>query len=208
MKKFTEEELLLMKNVREELVARVDVLDKVKGLLLLPQLEMATTKQVAEFYEVGYDAIESVVRRNNDELVSDGMVTWKRTDVKNLNRQDDGIEITPYVAIIRDEKGNEYKFTNRGITVFPKRAILRVGMLLRDSEVAKEVRTQLLNIEEKATDAMRTAEIDTERSIIESEIGKAVASGDFMKVLEATTKLTEYKNRHAEQHINTCPCSE
>ena len=38
---------------------------------------------------------------------------------------------------------------NVGIILFPKRAILRMGMLLRDSEVAKEVRTQLLNITEK-----------------------------------------------------------
>lgn len=28
---------------------RVDVLEKVKGLLLLPNLEMATTQQVADF---------------------------------------------------------------------------------------------------------------------------------------------------------------
>lgn len=31
-------------------------------------------------------------------------------------------------------------------TYFSPRAVLRIGMLLRDSEVAKEVRTQLLNI--------------------------------------------------------------
>lgn len=39
---------------------------------------------------------------------------------------------------------------NRGIRCFSKRAVLRFGMLLRDSEVAKEVRTQLLNIKEEA----------------------------------------------------------
>ena len=35
---------------------------------------------------------------------------------------------------------------NRGMKLFPKRAILRVGMLLRDSEIAKEIRTRLLDI--------------------------------------------------------------
>lgn len=168
-------------------------------MLLLPQLEMATAQQVADFYEVDVEAIKSIVRRNGDELETDGMVTFKRKDVKNLNRQGDGIEITPYVAIIRDGNGNEYKFTNRGIKVFPKRAILRVGMLLRDSEVAKEVRTQLLNIEEKATAAMKSAEIDIELSIIKNEISDAVISGDFMKVLEATTKLNEYNNRQIKK---------
>ncbi|MCX2826564.1 hypothetical protein ORL93_12350 [Bacillus sp. DHT2] len=32
-------------------------------------------------------------------------------------------------------------------------------MLLRDSEVAKEVRTQLLNIEEKVEDTLKTSDI-------------------------------------------------
>lgn len=34
-----------------------------------------------------------------------------------------------------DEKGNAFKFTNKGTYVFPHRAILRVRMLLRDSEI-------------------------------------------------------------------------
>lgn len=43
-------------------------------------------------------------------------------------------------------KNNEtIEVPNRGIRIFPCRAILRIGMLLRDSDVAKEVRTQLFN---------------------------------------------------------------
>lgn len=43
-------------------------------------------------------------------------------------------------------KDNIAVFPPRGVNLFPKRAILRVGMLLRDSEVAKEIRTRLLDI--------------------------------------------------------------
>lgn len=50
--------------------------------------------------------------------------------------------------------------------LFPKRAILRVGMLLRDSEVAKEVRTQLLNIEEHTAAEVKTYEIDYEQEVL------------------------------------------
>jgi len=146
-KNFTDEQLINNKGKRDELVSRVDVLDKVKDLLLLPQMEMATTKQVAEFYEVDFKAINSIINRNRDELESDGMMKYTRTIIKeNLKLQNEATEITPYVAILEDENGNEYKFTNRGSMMFPKRAILRIGMLLRDSKVAKEVRTQLLNI--------------------------------------------------------------
>lgn len=32
---------------------------------------------------------------------------------------------------------------NHGVKCYPKRAVLRMGMLLRDSRVAKEIRSQL-----------------------------------------------------------------
>lgn len=45
------------KELREKVSGRVEVLDKVKELLLLPQLEMMTAKQVADYYEVDIEAI-------------------------------------------------------------------------------------------------------------------------------------------------------
>ncbi|MES5846166.1 MULTISPECIES: hypothetical protein [unclassified Bacillus cereus group] len=39
--------------LREKHVGRIEVLERVKALLLLPNLEIATNKQVAEFYN-GY----------------------------------------------------------------------------------------------------------------------------------------------------------
>jgi hypothetical protein len=50
-------------------------------------------------------------------------------------------------------------FPHGGIGLFTRRAILRVGMLLRDSEIA-EVRTQLLNIEKKVTVEQTIANIN------------------------------------------------
>ena len=92
--------------LREKMVNRVEVLEKVKGLLLLPAIEKAATQQVADFYEVDLEAIYSIVRRHSDELVGDGMITLKRKDLV-LTGQVDQLEITPYTAIIKDEKGNE-----------------------------------------------------------------------------------------------------
>ena len=45
----SQETFIIDANVRESHMNRVEVLEKVKGLLLLPNLEMATTKQVADF---------------------------------------------------------------------------------------------------------------------------------------------------------------
>ncbi|NKW87072.1 hypothetical protein [Bacillus cereus] len=126
---------------------RVDVLEKVKGLLLLPGMEMATTQQVATFYRVPKQAILSLVHDNRKEVEGDGYTTLRGKDLVN--------SLEEYTTIIRGkghyalESGVNISYSNNGL--FPKRAILRVGTLLRDSEVSKEVRTQLLNIEEKAT---------------------------------------------------------
>jgi len=54
--------------LRSKHMNRVEVLDRVGGLLLLPNTEIATTKQVAEFYDVGYEAIATLVKRNKGEL--------------------------------------------------------------------------------------------------------------------------------------------
>ncbi|MEA1853021.1 hypothetical protein U9M49_07955 [Cytobacillus sp. OWB-43] len=135
---------------------RVEVLDRVKGLLLLPKLEMATTKQVAEFYGVSRAVISMLISNNKGEIQSDGYFTMKgRELVSKYN-----LHSTPQNGYLLLEDGSTVAY--RGTGLFPKRAILRVGMLLRDSEVAKEVRTQLLNIEEKVTTEVKTVDLNEE----------------------------------------------
>ncbi|WP_052292924.1 phage antirepressor KilAC domain-containing protein [Desulfofarcimen acetoxidans] len=48
------------------------------------------------------------------------------------------------------------------LTIIPRRAILRIGMLLRDSEVAKTVRSYLLNVEERASATQRQQAMEDE----------------------------------------------
>lgn len=177
-----EETFIIDANVRESHMNRVDVLEKVKGLLLLPNVGYATTKQVAEFYEVDRVTLNKVMERNKNELIEDGMCHKRYGEVTNeVNRQD--------VNLL--SMGVSY----RGTSVFPRRAILRVGMLLRDSEIAKEVRTQLLNIEEKTTKELKAADINEEQSL-QMAVGQAFLSGDINELAQATEKLIEFKKRH------------
>lgn len=61
-----ENPLLDDRQLRDKCVGRYEVLDKVKELLLLPGTELATVKQVAEFYEVGEEAIVAVYSRHGE----------------------------------------------------------------------------------------------------------------------------------------------
>lgn len=74
-------ELLEKKGLREKVINRTDVLDKVKELILLPNTEYATTEQVAEYYEVGKEAITSLVHDNREEVESDGYKVIRRGDI-------------------------------------------------------------------------------------------------------------------------------
>ncbi|BCC13658.1 TPA: phage antirepressor KilAC domain-containing protein [Bacillus cereus] len=186
MTKVNTEEIIVTKEEREALIERVEVLKKVKDLLLLPGLEMATTKQVAEFYEVKLTTINNMILMHREELEADGVV-FKR--YLELERE------------VNSQHFRELKIARRGVNVFPKRAILRVGMLLRDSEVAKEVREQLLNIEEKAQEVaptILTADIDHETKLINA-VGIAAAECDVIAYGKALKELEAWKNRHVIQ---------
>lgn len=191
-------EVIDNKSERDKLAERVEVLEKVKSLLLIPNTNIATSKQVAEFYEVTTDVLKKTISAYRDELELDGYKLKTGGDiVRSLSEKFSLREIlsTPgkQTAIFND--GTQMTFANRTNALFPKRAILRVGMLLRDSEVAKEVRTQLLNIEENTATEVKTYEIDYEKEL-HAKLGKAITDGDFLMYEKTRKELYDYENRH------------
>lgn len=121
---------------RDALAARTDVLDKVAVLRTLPDNMHCTTPMVAEFYEVDVTVIRQVVSRNQDEFDCDGYETVTRADVSDK------------LSLTWSELGFPAKAHTAAL--FPRRAILRLGMLLRDSLVARRVRDYLLDAEESS----------------------------------------------------------
>ena len=135
--KITEEMIFDSKVVRNGLMEKTEILEKVKDLVFLPSTNLMTVQQVSDFYEVGYEAIQSLIKDNRGELQDDGYRVLKGSDYKNFVMSSKNI-------------ANYISPKARSLAVFPRRAVLRVGMLLRDSEVAKQVRTYLLDVEEIA----------------------------------------------------------
>ncbi|MFF2650360.1 hypothetical protein [Streptomyces sp. NPDC058045] len=125
--------------MRAATVDRTDVLDKVKAVALLPDGIHATTEIVTSYYEVGVDAIESVVRRNREELTENGMATLRGEALRDFHGT---------VSLTVPSRRS-------ALRVFTRRAILNVGQLLTESDIARQVRTYLLDIEETATPEQR-----------------------------------------------------
>lgn len=203
--RITADTFLNSKELREEAKARVEVLDKVKSLFLIPELECMTVKQVADYFEVDFETVKWQYKNNRDEFDEDGVHTKKPFDMRSLSGSQ-----TPTLKMAQRRGFLEITLSdnttvaipNCGIKCFPKRAVLRMGMLLRDSVIAKEIRTQLLNTFEHATVEQRTAEIDQEEDLVGSII-KSALKGDKTNAIASLTEYIGYKNRYIaeiEQH--------
>lgn len=201
--RYNEETLVESREVREKYMERLDVLDKVKQLFLIPGMECLTATQVADFYEVDAETIKKVRQRNSDEFAEDGVHKEPITSFRDFNRDivsrsNTDVVITPLRGCIKFAyKNTTVVVPNTGITVYPKRAVLRMGMLLRDSKVAKEVRTQLLNTFEKATVDQRVGDIETEQGLL-MDIAKAFSSGEVGQLMQASQALDVFRKRHIE----------
>ncbi|MEV6051520.1 restriction endonuclease [Streptomyces sp. NPDC052107] len=124
-----ESALLESKTLRSSVLNRTDVLDRVKALSLLPDGMHVTTAMVAAYFNVGLKAIESVVVDHREELEASGYRVLAGTELTSFKE----------VCGIRSR--------SRSLALYPRRAVLNVAMLLRDSEVARQVRVYLLDME-------------------------------------------------------------
>lgn len=198
------DEILIQRfEVREELIERIEILDKVKQLFMSPRLDFITVQAVADYYEVPATTIRnSIIAAHRYELEKDGMVFVTRKDIleRMTNFQSDVITGRGSIEI-KVDGGQNLKFSNGKTLVFPKRAVLRIGMLLRDSDIAREVRTQLLNIYEKTEHSapeLITNTIDTEIELIEKAINSAFEN-NMDKFLKAMQNLNDHDNRFTEE---------
>lgn len=97
---------------------------------------------ISEFYEVDANAIRVCYHRNRAEIDSDGtLVKTLKEMKKSLQNVMTTRKSNYYYNFVVLENGESAEIPNKS-TYFSPRAVLRIGMLLRDSEVAKEVRTQ------------------------------------------------------------------
>lgn len=197
-----DEQMLMNKEIRERYMNRLDVLNKTKQIFLIPEMECMTIRQVADYFEVDIDTLKKCYTRNENEINNDGVTFKKPTDFKEIFKGTScplkDFKQKKGKLIVNLDENTTLEIPNRGIRVFSKRAILRIAMLLRDSTVAREIRTQLLNIVEHTAEEnseIVTKEIDNETSLM-LNIGKAYATGDALEVLKATQAYVDYQNRH------------
>ncbi|KJH69502.1 hypothetical protein [Aliterella atlantica] len=146
--------LVESKSARDHQLERVShedaqsILDKVKALYFAvwKGVGAATTEQLAQFYEVPVGTVRPLIKPHQEEFKADGVKVLRAKALKDARCL---IQLPPE--------------TSQAL-IWTPRAALRLGMILRDSAVAKVVRTSLLDAIEKVIPAQsaRIRELELE----------------------------------------------
>ena len=137
--------LLESKSLRDSVLERTAVLDKVKTLSLLPDGLHVTTAMVAVYFEVAERVVNRMAQRHRAELTVNGLRILRGEELAQF--KGDTLSLYP----------ESYPQPRSGLALWSRRAVLNAAMLLRDSDVARQVRTYLLDVEDQA----RTRPVDT-----------------------------------------------
>lgn len=169
--------LVESKTARQQFISKCSILDKIKVLPYLTKDARSTIQQAAAYYEVPDKTIDTVLTRNRGEFNDDGIKVIRGPELK---------------TIFCDLHDEGYKTSKvRKLTLLPKRAILRIGMLLTESPVAKTVRNYLLNLEVVSTTGQKEWSL-------QRELGKARrrAMTDTIRDYIAETPNKHWKYKH------------
>jgi len=145
------------------------ILAKVKSLYfsLWKGTGVATTEQVADFYEVPAANIRKAIERHRAEVESDGLQVLSSKALKQVS---DLVSLTS---------------TAPKITVHTPRSTLRLGMTMEDSPIAKAVRTSLLDAVEAIPAAIeKVRELELQLAIAQAQREAAADQAETARTQE------------------------
>jgi len=138
--------------MRDEYVFKDSVLERVKALPVLAGTLEVTVEMSANFYEVPAETVRTILKRHRQEFNEYGESRVLR-----------GAQLKGFCEV-QDEPHNAIDTKVRNLTLISRRGLLRIGMLLTESEVARSVRSYLLNVEEIASKEQRAWSMEREVS--------------------------------------------
>lgn len=128
---------------RDIYACKIDILDKIKKLPMLPGSEYTVVETVADYFDMSIPTLRTVISANKHELYADGL-SMRSWNFFFLNWKD-YIVGSNYNTFIYEVKGiPQFNVANGGRQVFTKKSVMRLAMLLSTSPVAEEIRNVLL----------------------------------------------------------------
>ncbi|MFG2429832.1 hypothetical protein [Streptomyces sp. NPDC048590] len=153
----TEVALLESHALRAEQMGRVEALDKVKSLVMLPDGIHLRTEEVARYFEVSTEAVKKVTQRHRAEVEANGLRLLRGSELRIFHRD--------MMSLWGGAEEGSYPQAATRLTLYTRRTVLNIAMLLRDSDIACSVRTHLLDAEED----LRASYVSLERRVTRIE---------------------------------------
>ncbi|WP_327176761.1 hypothetical protein OG599_16695 [Streptomyces sp. NBC_01335] len=135
----TEVALLESRALRVEQMVRVDILDKVKSLVMLPDGIHVRTEDVARYFEVSTASVRRLTDRHRAEFTAHGLRTLRGSELESFH--------SDMMSLWKGGGAESYPQTPLQLRLYTRRTVLNVAMLLRESDIARCVRTYLLDAE-------------------------------------------------------------
>lgn len=174
--------LMESKSLRESVIDRIEVLEKVKKLELLPDDIHLTVEMVSNFFEVNNDIIRQTAVRRKEELESDGMRTLRGKELSDLKS----------LCGLSRNIGR--------LMLFTKRSVLRIGMVLEESPVARTIRDQLLDSNEHSVTAVTEVRV-SEFASLSPQLQFMIQMEQRHNALEARLLQSENQNNELKQSV-------
>lgn len=151
-----------------------------------------TASEIADFFGISIENVNKYYKNNKEKFLLDGVYEVQTPDyiLSSAILDDEGVEIPNADNLpqrIHKESKSIYDYR-----IYPRRAILRMAILLKNNVIAKSICEQMLNVSE--IDYMRSAEVKREISLLKG-IRNALKSKMEEIINQANEEYKQWRER-------------
>lgn len=205
---------MLERDILDNANIRKDLLNNNKSLIAIEEykhietiknkIDYLTMQQVANYFNVEYKTITSLISRHKQELIENGLLILSGKETKNFfldfNVKTNNIQ-GGFVV-------DDFKFANRLNYLVDKRCLLNIAMLLTESEVAKGIRSKLLDIAMGVVEGNIVATDNNSKELIDSFKSQIDFLMEQIKIKDKQIETLENLLNKIDLNNNTKPLIE
>ena len=138
-------DILEKEELRQEILNNnrsLNIMDEYKTITTVNNMEYETLDRVAKYFEVDYECMRVLIQRHKDELIKNGLLILNGSKTREILVENKMLFTNYRGYFIADNR----KFANKSNILVNKRCFLNMAMLLRDSRVAQDIRSKILDI--------------------------------------------------------------
>lgn len=138
-------DILEKEELRQEILNNnrsLNIMDEYKTITTINNMEYETLDRVAKYFEVDYECMRVLIQRHKDELIKNGLLILNGSKTREILVENKMLFTNYRGYFIADNR----KFANKSNILVNKRCFLNMAMLLRDSKVAQDIRSKILDI--------------------------------------------------------------